>query len=292
MAKREPTVIQKITPNLQLPEHLRGRAVVGTELLKQFVIVPRLKVVQKQADMTLLEKFRVGDVILSPTQTMIAEMMTTESRAPEKRGPAFSFTPLFFYPDWATWNPIELRGQEPAIAYRTNNPKDPIVAKSRDAQLRMEPMLGADGQPMKKQGKELTRRHVEHLNYIVVLHDHEYREPLIMSFARGEHFAGSNFAGLIRMRNASLFYCNFEARATWRPGKGQGDWYGLDIGNPTVDGVSPWVSDEQAEQHQKWYNQWRQTMTERGIRADFSETDDIIDPDEVIAGEATGARSM
>jgi len=261
--------ITKIDANT-LPAFLEDEEVIGIETLSEYVVPPRVKTVQKQAMDELLKYFGAGDVILSPLNALIAEMPRDEKGRP-KEGETASFyvVPIFFYPEWATWNPIELKGSEPAIKYRTVDPTDPIVAKSKNPSLRFENV------PNDSSGK-LQVRHVEHLNYIVVLYGHPLgAEPCILSFSRGEHNAGSKFAALIRMRKASLFGCVFKATVNLRHGQ-LGDWYGIDLTNP--DNRSPWVTKEEYLQFKELHEQFAKYHKEARLRARLEY--DSPEPDE------------
>jgi hypothetical protein len=229
--------ITKVNGVEGLPDFMQGETDLGTELLEQFIVPPRIKIVQKQSRAELLDLFGPGDVILTPTQAVIAQLPRDSKGRPvdgNDSTASFKLVPLFFYPEWCVWNPIELRGKEPMISYRTTDPTDPIVRKARDPQLRVEP------HPTEKNAQI---RYVEHLNFIVVLYDHPLEgEPAVLSFGRGEWASGSRFASLIKMRKAPMYGCVFQANTKFRPGQ-LGDWWGLDISNP-ADGQ--WVKDKDA----------------------------------------------
>ena len=232
--------ITKVTPDLVLPDFLVDQEIKGIEELKQYVRPPYIKIIQKNAGPELLAAFGTGDVVLSPTNSLITEMeVDGKGRIVEGQISSFKFVPIMFWVEWCTWNPYKLKGQEPAIIYRTTDVNDPIVAKSKSKQLRFEP------HPKYLEDPTMQIRHVEHLNFLVCLYDHALgsEEPCVMSFAKGEHFSGQKFASLIKMRKTSLYNCVFEAVVTYRPGDGSGDWYGLDIENPS-DSV-PWVKKEE-----------------------------------------------
>jgi len=241
MAKKDVSdQITKVIPNFELPDFLQDQEVKGLDEIKQYVRPPYIKIIQKTAAAELLAAFSTSDVVLSPTNAVITEHdRDSKGRIVEGSISSFKFVPVMFWAEWCTWNPYKLKGQEPAIIYRTTDPNDPIVAKSKSKQLRLEP------HPKYPEDPTMQIRHVEHLNFLVCLYNHGLGgEPCVMSFAKGEHFSGQKFASLIKMRKTSLFNCVFEAVVTYRPGDGSGDWYGLDIVNPS-DAV-PWVTkDEQ-----------------------------------------------
>jgi len=239
MAKKDVSQeITKVNPEFELPDFMNGEEQLGIENLKEFVVPPFIKIVQRNASEELLKSFSGGDVILSPTNAIVAEMpRDNKGREIEGSITSFQFVPILFYPEWISWNPIEMKGQESSIRYRTVDANDPIVGKARNPKLRAEP------HPNDSTGK-LFIRHVEHLNFIIQLRNHALSgEAAILSFARGEWKAGSKFAGLIKLRKAPLYGCVFEATVKLRHGK-FGDWYGFDVGNPAE---KPWVEKDEYE---------------------------------------------
>lgn len=231
--------ITKVTPDLALPDFLEGKDIKGIKEMEQFIRPPYIKVIQKNASAELLTHFGTADVILSPSNAIITEMERgPKGQIVEGQISSFKFVPILFWVEWCTWSPFGLKGQEPMIRYRTIDPNDPIVAKSKSKVLRFEP------HPKYPDDPKMNLRHVEHLNFLVCLYNHGLGdEPAVMSFNRGEYFAGTKFASKIKMRKSSLFNCVFEAVVTFRPGDGSGDWYGLNIENPSEG--SPWVTKEE-----------------------------------------------
>lgn len=252
--------IQKVNPpELVLPEYMQGDGRLGTEELASQVVVPRIKIIQRQASTELLEAFGVGDVIVAPLNQLVCECPKGERGQPSvKTYRAFAFTPLFYYTEWCTWNDIRMRGTLPAIAYRTMDPNDPIVVKSRSASTREE----NDG--------DNVLRHVEHLTYIVLLRGHELlgSQPVALSFQRAEHFHGRKFATLTRLRNAPLFGCNYVASVTHRPGTGKGDWWGVDVAN---DAGQPWVSREDYPKMRELYETFKGLHESSSLQASYDD---------------------
>jgi len=261
--------ITKIAPVSQLPKFMKDETVLGLDTLKQYVVPPRIKVVQKASSAELLKVFSPGDVILAPMNATVVELSRdTKGRPVEGAIAKFLIVPLFFYPEWVTWNPIELKGKEPAIKYRTIDVTDPIVTKSRNANLRTEAILG-------QEAAGLRIRHVEHLNYVVLLYKHALgTEPAILSFARGEHSAGSKFAGLIKMRKAPIYGCVFEVSSNMRHGT-LGDWYGLDTANPETE--APWVNEEDFETFKHLHEEFAKYHKEARLQTQLEPEDAPID---------------
>lgn len=271
--------ITKVNPNLPtvavVPEFMAEEEVLGLEVLKQFIVPPFIKIVQKQAGDELLQYFGAGDVILSPANAMIAEMpRDNKGRVVDGSRTSFRVVPVLFYPEWLTWNPIELKGAEPSIRYRTLDPNDPVVSKARAPALRSEPH---------PDHPELKIRHVEHLNFLVILYDHPLgSEPAILSFARGEWRSGSKFANLIRMRKAPIYGCVFEAVVTHRVGQ-LGDWFGFDMCNPEEG--SPWVKKEEYPTFKAIHEEFDKYNKEAKIRAQY-EMAPADEDDAAVKGDA------
>jgi len=277
MAKKDVSKgITKVKPQLELPDFMADEEVLGLETLKEFIVPPFIKIVQKQAGEELLKNFSAGDVILSPANAMIAEMpRDTKGHVLEGATSSFLFTPILFYPEWITWNPIELKGQEPAIRYRTTDPSDRLVAKARDPQLRSEP------HPSDQSGM-LKIRHCEHLNFIVILSNHALGEtPAIISFARGEWKSGSNFASLIKMRKAPIYGCVFEATVNMRHGT-KGEWYGFDIVNSDE---RAWVEKDSYAIFKTLHEEFDKAHKEARIKAQYDSQPGEVDPAAVAGKE-------
>ena len=271
MAKKDVSkAITKVSPQLPVavPDFMKDEEILGLDALKQFVVPPFIKIVQKQAGDELLQSFGIGDVILSPTNAIIAEMPRDNKGRPlDDAKASFKIVPIFAYPEWLTWNPIELKGTESSIRYRTLDPSDPIATKARAPALRTEPYPGRP---------ELKIRHVEHINFVVILYDHPLgTEPCILSFSRGEWKSGSKFAGLIKMRKASIFGCVFEAVLGHRKND-KGDWWGFNICNPEEG--SPWVKKEEYEAFKTIHEEFVKLHAESKLRAAYEPPS--IDQDE------------
>lgn len=258
---------------MKMPDFLSthtGEDTLG--LVRQHVILPRVKVIQPLARPPYKPPFNDRDVILSPLMQLLAE-------GPEVGETLFHFVPLFFYPEWITWNPRGAGGLR-AIRDRTLDPRHPIAAKSRSPETRKEKCLEA---PM-KDGQHQMMRHLEHLNYVfTIVGDHELAGfPMTMSFASGEHQAGSRFSTLISMRRSKFIYgLQFAAKLGQRTND-QGTWWGIDVDNPAVNsGVSPFVQDRNAfEGYAKGYAEMKEAYDQKRLSVNL---EDVESPDEDVS---------
>jgi len=275
MAKRKDasTDIVAVQPDLQVPDFLKGEEAAGVDMLKHFVEPPILKVVQKQSADDLVSMFETGDVIVLPTRSLVAPYEGTDGPTP------FLFVPIFFYPEWCTWTPMELRGQVPAIINRSSDRNGEIAMKAANPDARYE--------EVEYEGRKVEVRHVQHLNFIVTLYNHPLAgEPMIMSFARGEHRSGTRLASLIKTRKAPIYACVFQGQVCKEPRKNnKGSWYGIDVSNPTED-ISPWVTAEEYAQLKAQYEEVSQVVAQGRMRVALDDTD--VDADDGATPEVDG----
>jgi hypothetical protein len=257
---------KKKSTAVALPEWMQQYEREGTDDLGQYVVPPRLKVVQPTSGEPFNMKFDQGDVVAVPQIIKIAGMEDKITGEP------FYFTPLFFFAEWCLWNPIELKGTHSAVRERTFDAESEIAIRSRD------PKLWSVKCP---ELPDKMMRYVEHLNFVVALKgDHELAgTPCILPFARAEHKAGSNLAALIKMRAAPLFGCNFEGRVGFRTNN-HGQWYGIDVTNPAGDsGVTPFVEDEvQFNQYRQVHKGLKEAHDNRLIKVDYEEGESPQEP--------------
>jgi hypothetical protein len=219
------------------------------EGVRRSMQLPRLKTVQKQAQPPY-DQYPAGTWVAVPVGLPLTD------GKPDPKVPVFYFTPVFQYPEWIAWNPIETKGTIPAIKERTTDAKSELAQKCRDAQRRNEPFLGADGRQVTKDGKPLFVKNLEHLNFVVIAEPPFVLAgtPLTLSFSSGDHKYGSGFSTLIFARNpmgtpkgrlAPPWSMRFAAYGGRQRQNAQGSWFGLDVENPPLEsGLSPWIEDE------------------------------------------------
>jgi hypothetical protein len=226
----------------QLPAHMQQSTGAGAETLRQFIRPPRVKVVQKTAQAPINEHFNTGDIILVPNMFRLAEMEYGSDHKPKQEGPSLKFVPLFFFPEWIAWNPIEWKGTQPAVHERSTDPRSAVAVRAKTQNNRSEVVGKVDG-------KDIFRNYCEHLNFVVKFIGEEAPdEPCVMSFSRASHKHGSNFARILHQRKADIFGCVFEGFAKFEA-NAKGDWYAINVANPADGGA--WVTDEAAYENYK-----------------------------------------
>jgi hypothetical protein len=257
-----------------VPDFMQEDARMGLQDVGQFVVPPRLKIVQKQSRKELLDIYNMGDVLAMPSQELIASVLLNEKNKPTDLGSPFHFVPLYFYVEWACWNPYEA-SQLGAIRYRTTNPSDPIVQKAKNSALRA-------SEPCPEMPTK-NLRYVEHLNFLVLLLG-EYKiagSPIILSFARGSYKNGSDFCALTRTRKtAAIFGAQYEC-TTQRVERDGNDWYVPVVTNPSLEsGVSPWVQDQAAYSKLRELHLEFDELHKAGrVRVDYDDPSDTLPAD-------------
>lgn len=269
MGKKKADMVKVEAGPRSVPVYMKSEDVMGVEDLSQYVLPPRVKVVQNMSK-ALLEDFCLGDCVVVPNGVMLAEMSRDDKGKPTGESDGFTFIPLLFFAEWCTWNPI---GTIPAIRDRSFDPNSAIAVKSQNPNLRSETM-----------GDGVVVRHCEHLNFVVLLKDSAVTDPCIMSFARAEHRAGRQFCNLVKMRRAPLYGCVFKADINLREND-QGSWWGIDITNPSE---GAWVEEGEFNIMKTLHLDLKRLSDESKIRAAYDEGD-LPGPNE---GDVTGSEKF
>lgn len=245
--------------NENLPDYLRSDA-IGLEELRQFVRPPRLKIVQKASSSELQAQYDVGSVILTPQMMLVRGVQKNEKKRSTGIGEPFTFTPLFFFPEWLVVNPIQLRGQMPFVRERSLDPRSQIAALSRSPDTRTAKC---------PEDPQYTIRYIEALTFVVIVHDDGPLEatPVVMSFSKSEHKTGSKLAGLAQMRRIHIYGGNYEASTSGRSND-KGEWHGYDIGIPET---APFVTEEQMNAYALMHADLKAAHKESRIVVDYDD---------------------
>lgn len=271
---------EQIRALTQVPDFMDEDAGAGIEKLAEFITPPRIKVIQKQSSEELQKQFGKSAVILSPQGFLISP-----PAADDKTGEPFYIIPLLFFVEWALLNPYALKGTLPYFRERTRDPLSPIAVKSRRAETRDEPC---------PENPKLMCKNAEFLNFIVVIAgEGDFSGlPCVMSFSKGDHKSGSSFAALLQARcgkkklgpdgklhGTPIYGCQFRANTQWRPGSGAGDYFGIDITNPTrednLKGIGPLSTQDPAIYAKLKAMAESYALREGEIMVDYEE--DVID---------------
>lgn len=220
-----------------IPDFLRDAPVEGVEELKGLVRPQRVKIIQKAADATLLEKWGVGDFVAMPSQFPLIEMPRDQKgNAIEDDAPSMRFVPVLFFREFLETNDIATRGTLPMIRRRSFDSRSDIAVFAANPATRTREM------PDKTKVK-----YVDSLNFLIVpqIPTPFENEAIILSFSGGSYSLGQHLCSLIKMRKASLYNCVFQVRPVHLTNPQGFDYWGAQPDNPE-DG-SPWVTKEQSE---------------------------------------------
>lgn len=257
----------------------------GMEVLQQFVIPERLKVVQKTAQPPISDRYNFGDLILTPSLSLLAPVALNAANKPDhqKGGAPFHFVPVFFFAEYCVWNPFATKGTLNTIRARTFDGNSEIARKARNADLR-----NAEPCPEKP---EFKLNYVEHLNFIIALVDDGktpaakglQTDALILTFARGSHKYGSAFCRSLSYRRdtvtgdrAKMFGCIFQGRACWEQNSA-GEFYAIRVENPSeASGVPPYVGGDSYGVLREMHVKFRELHAQKVIMPDYGEDDDDV----------------
>lgn len=250
---------EKMSELVHIPDYLKNLGTEGTEGLQDYIKPARLKVVQATASKNFADQFATGDIVAVPLMVKLASLKES-----------IPFVPLFFYAEWICWNPLETRGTLPGIRERSLDPKSTLAIKSRNFDKRAsEPCP----EMPTKDNKQLVLKYLEHLNFVVMLLQPTPLPamPVVLTFSSGEHRSGSNFAALIKTRNAPIYACQFQATVRRRDGQ-KGTWYGVDCENPTT--VKPFVETvEEVERNRVMYQELKKAYDNQAIIVEMDDGD-------------------
>ena len=224
--------------------------------LDQYVSPSRLKIVQGAAKPPISDLFTPGDLIITPTLDLIV-----------KKGGEFDFVPIFFYPEWATFNPI---GVQPTVIDRSLDPTCTIAKLARNPKTRKQPCAEAPG-------KNIKHQMIFHI--IVALRGHPQFDgiPLAMSFRSAELTTGSNFTTKLRLSSSGgqggdlpMFARTWRAKVS-NAGRTneQGSWFGFDIS--AIDLPGAWVPENLFAAYGKLWENYKKAYDDNKVVIDIAE---------------------
>lgn len=226
-------------------------------------IVPRIKIIQQMTDTKLKAQYGEGSAVLVQAGLKIASA-----------GESFHFVPIFYYEEWITWGDRR-DPNSPMIIEKSTDPNSEVAMKAQDPDRRFEEYAP----PPKKGERPLQRRHVEHLNFVGVLYGSGgERVPVVISFSRGEHYAGCNFCTAISTRRvgkaiAPLWSQVWKMTVNLRERDGN-KWFGLDASNPDPEIQSAYIMEEEAEEFKQQFELFKSLHKMHAVEVDRTDEDD------------------
>lgn len=244
---------QSLTTDVR-PDFLKDKNASGVDELTSFIRPAALRIVQKMSAEDVIEAYGVGSVIAVPWMLEIAQ-----------KGVEFPVVPIAFFPDWRVWNP---RGVDlPNVREITRDRNSEIAQIANDASRR-------NTQPC-PEFPDKTLRYQEHLNYIIALPGVHKAAVFGVSFSRTQHRIGSQWAALIRMREAAIYAGQYSLE-TVKQSNSEGEWYGWSIKN---DG---WVSEVEYNAYAELHQQVVKSITDVELDQD---DEDPLDGEVVSGGD-------
>lgn len=268
-----------LTTNVQKPDYLANlqisREDFGTELMSQYIIPPRLKVVQPLSRGEYKEKFTPGDAVLAPQMLKVIGLDVDDKHRPMNKSQQVLFTPLFFFAEFICWNPLQATTLQ-AVRERSFDPNSIIAKKARDQNARQsEPCPEYPDKPLSYQ---------EHLNFVCLLHLEGLNTlPVVIPFSRAEFKIGRNFMSLIKTRVAPMYACKFAFNVVFRENE-KGQWYGLNIENPP-ENVGGFVDEAMFKMCKEQYDELKKAHSENRIVVDLDDNDAQTLDGQVVSSE-------
>lgn len=241
-----------------MPDFLRDEKPIGVADMLKYIRPPFVKIVQGSADKTLKQKYKEGSLVLAQNDELLLDANAV-----------MTFTPVYFFTEYITMNPIELKGTQPMIRARSFDPNSEIARKALDPSTRNE-QIGVDAST----GKPLILSHQEVLCFFLKVHSRSDggevpEDVVLLTFSRAEWRTGSRLARLIAQRNKPVFSGVYEAQIGIHRNT-QHDWYGLDIDNPK-EPTSPWVDQELYEKLKKTYDVFADAHKRGAVQTTYEE---------------------
>lgn len=243
--------------------------------MAEFMIVPRLKIVQGSAATELKERFGEGSVIIRPGDAMVVD--------PDEGG--FLFVPHFFFVEYCKWSDYKDKDSN-AILDRTFDPTHDVAKRSMDPDKRDEVYEGDDKKPAKSQR---FYSYVQHFCWPGVIYGNHplAGTPVVLSMERGEFGNGRNFITAIQMRRhevdgervkVPLWAQVWSLKVSERPATVANSWLGFDF---EAQGV---ITDGEAEQFRDDHLELARLHEENRLRVDHGDEreaapDDASDDD-------------
>lgn len=233
------------------PAYLQNEPQDNQSDLRKVLSPPRLKVIQKTAGVKFKPQFKDGDIIILPDMIKIGDQETE-----------FTFVPIHFFQSFACFNPWKMKDTLPYVREQTLD-ENSIIAKKAKSFI-------SEDCPENRKEKIEYRAVLNFLIYITAPTDLKLPElPLTLICNKGEYAQGRILAELIASRDAPRYVQQYNAIAKYRPGKGDGDWFGIDFRNAP----EPWVAESLVARMREGHLLMKKIVDERMIEIDMDDTD-------------------
>jgi len=208
----------------QTPAHLLAAMQedtgTGMEDMGNYIVPPRLKVIQDKKVLEGIQGCVTGQVVIMPQVSTLC--------MPDG---SFFFTVLYMWDEFCIHNPYKIKTLQ-MIRERTLDPKSEIATKAQ--------LLTREPCPEAPNDDDAKLKYVTHLNFLLAVHGIPELEgiEILYSAFLGEFKTGKNLVNLLRTRTTRgvpIYGHILEAApGVHSPKSGGDDWYGLNITNPTA----------------------------------------------------------
>lgn len=229
------------------------------EAMKEYRILPRLKVIQAMSAQDLKNDFGEGSVILSPGNALLFD----------NEG-AVDFVAVFFFTEF-----LKIADRDdtnsPMILARSFDKAGELAMKARHKDKRFEPY---------GEKEEFTARYAEVLNFpgFIVSEDHEQRgTPMVLGFSRGEFSKGRQFINAITLRKVGgksvpVWAQRWTISSGFRE-RGAKKWWGIDFQNPELP-ENLYIKQDEAEFFKAQASEMKDLFEKSRLSVDMSDTSD------------------
>lgn len=245
------------------------------DAMREYRILPRLKLIQAMTKQELKTKFGEGSVILSPGEALVM-----------KNGEKVLFVPVFFFAEFMAWSDRNDKGSQ-MITERSLDKTSEVALKARDRARRFEPYGEIDA---KTKTPRFTRRYIEFLNFPGFIYtdpdDVGEGDPLkgqavTLSFSKGEFRKGRAYINAVSLRRvgsrtAPLWSQVWSLTPAFRD-EGEKKWWGLDFENP--EGVSPYIRQEEIEFFKGAHEELKKLYEQKALGVDASDAGEGDEPE-------------
>lgn len=228
---------------MDIPEFMLGlpKEELGTELMKQYVSPPRMKIVQGQSQQELKRLFPESSVVITPE--MIGVTGAIDFRNGQEESDFIRVVPVFFYTEYCLFNPM---GVKPYCRERS------IDAQSKLA-IRCKGQIDKRSMPCPEDLSKLCK-YQEVFNFILYVWNPDvYKDPVLLSLKSSDFVCGKEWCRLACIpRGVPCYGQVFELNCSPRK-KDDNNWYGWNVRHAiTEQGMIEFVRNEE------WFNHLRE----------------------------------
>lgn len=265
---------------LDVPEFMDVGDDNGLALMKQYVVPPRLKIVQGQSQIETKQQFGESSIIVTPDNVLLTSPIDFKSA--DKQSDIIRVVPLFFYPEFLHTSPMDT--DEPFILERSTDPDSKLALRCR-GQFDKREYTTENG----------IYRYLEVLNFIVsIWYPEHFTDPVLVTFKRSDFAEGRKWCKIasipknpVTKKHIPCFGQVFNLCCSPRK-KDKFNWYGWDVASATTEnGLVELVRDEQMFRYgQMMHKEFTDAHAEGKLRATYD------DEEETSGTETSGTRQV